>query len=261
MDKFPPWAERLLQKRETAGLLVGLITLGVALLPLNLFAMAVALLSYGVGYELELITKRRDLRWVTLFAFLFALQSIYLGLAVAFVAALIYGYLEVLKRGFYSHATYEAFTTAFISAVYGGVSLYALVYLKSHGTPLLLSLLLTIWATDTLSYYAGKKFGKVHPLKLLSPKKTLEGFIGGLVGGVLVGVVSSLLLGVKGLHPLAWVLIVPLAVAGDLFESFLKRSYGVKDSSTLLGSHGGLLDRFDALILAAVGTAGLFTPP
>jgi len=256
MERLPLWLKRLLQRRETAGLLIGITTLGVIFLPLPLFEVAIALLSFAFGYELELITGRKNLRWVSTTAFLFALHSVYLGLLVAFVAALLYGYFEVARRGYYSQATYHAFTTAFLSAVYGGVAPYSLVYIKMHSLHLLLALVLSVWAADTFAYYVGKRFGKTRVVKHISPNKTLEGFLGGIAAGMFVGVFVSLLLRIEHFNPLLWFVIVKLSILGDLFESFLKRSFGVKDSSDLLGSHGGFLDRFDALLLAALGVAG-----
>ena len=119
---------------------------------------------------------------------------------------------------------------------------------------LTLTTLLLIWATDTFAYYVGKGIGK-HPLApRVSPKKTWEGAIGGAAGAVLVAVVLKLTL----LAFLPWPHLVVIALIcgvvsqlGDLAESKLKRSVDVKDSGTILPGHGGLLDRFDALILAA----------
>lgn len=111
-----------------------------------------------------------------------------------------------------------------------------------------------VWATDIMAYVVGKSIGK-HPLApLISPKKTWEGAIGGAVGAVLAAAVLKLLL----LPFLAWPHVIVLALLcgvfsqlGDLAESRMKRSVGVKDSGTFLPGHGGFLDRFDALILAA----------
>lgn len=119
---------------------------------------------------------------------------------------------------------------------------------------LTLSTFLLIWATDTFAYVAGRAMGK-HPLApSISPKKTWEGAIGGAVAAVVVAVVlKKLLLGF-----LAWPHVIVLALIcgvvsqlGDLAESQLKRSVGAKDSGTLLPGHGGMLDRFDAMTVAA----------
>ncbi len=118
---------------------------------------------------------------------------------------------------------------------------------------LTLAVFLLIWATDITAYYVGKSLGR-HPLApAISPKKTWEGAVGGAVGAVLAAVALKLTL----LAFLAWPHVGVLALlcgvvsqVGDLAESRLKRSVGVKDSGALLPGHGGLLDRFDAMILA-----------
>lgn len=119
---------------------------------------------------------------------------------------------------------------------------------------LTLAVMLLIWGTDILAYYNGRAFGKHLLAPTISPKKTWEGAIGGALGAVAVAVVMKLTL----LAFLPWPHVIALALIcgvisqlGDLAESRLKRSAGVKDSGTILPGHGGLLDRFDAFLLAA----------
>ena len=110
------------------------------------------------------------------------------------------------------------------------------------------------WATDTFAYYVGRSIGKRPLAPAVSPKKTWEGAIGGTAGAVLVGVLLklSILPFISWLHVLMLTLIVAVVgQLGDLAESKMKRAAGVKDSGNLLPGHGGMLDRFDALILAA----------
>lgn len=122
-----------------------------------------------------------------------------------------------------------------------------------EGFLLTLAVFLLIWATDILAYYTGKSIGK-HPLApSVSPKKTWEGSVGGAMGAILVAVALKYTL----LAFLAWPHLIVMALIcgivsqlGDLAESKLKRAVGAKDSGTILPGHGGVLDRFDALILA-----------
>lgn len=111
---------------------------------------------------------------------------------------------------------------------------------------------LLIWANDTGAYLAGISFGRHRLMERISPKKTWEGFFGGLVLAILVAWLLSGWLGAVDRYE--WVIIsVIISVAGtygDLFESMLKRSAGVKDSGSIMPGHGGFLDRFDSTIIS-----------
>ncbi len=110
----------------------------------------------------------------------------------------------------------------------------------------------SVWMFDIASYFAGTIAGKRPFIPSVSPKKTWEGFIGGVLGVAAVGACASLLPGFRLPHSVAIALVAGLAgQAGDLSESIVKREMGVKDSSTLLGGHGGVLDRFDSMAFAA----------
>ncbi len=109
-----------------------------------------------------------------------------------------------------------------------------------------------IWANDVCAYLVGMTVGRRKLFERLSPKKSWEGFFGGLVGAVGAGLAAGHLLGASlaawaGLALVASV----VAVAGDLAESMFKRAAGVKDSGSLIPGHGGVLDRFDAMLLSA----------
>lgn len=111
--------------------------------------------------------------------------------------------------------------------------------------------LASVWAGDTLAYYGGKRFGK-HPLSPLSPKKTWEGFLIGIMAATCVAPIGAHFLGLPPATAALLGGVVGLAApAGDLLESFFKRELGVKDLGTLLPGHGGVLDRCDSLLFAA----------
>ena len=138
---------------------------------------------------------------------------------------------------------------------------WALVWLRSDptlGVAAVLYLLAVAWTTDTASYVGGRSFGGPKLLPSISPKKTWSGFIVGTLTPALVGYAFALVLGGTSPWRLA-LLSVGLALAcqiGDLLESTVKRHFGAKDMSQLIPGHGGLFDRIDSLLLAAV-VAGL----
>ncbi|MBW2170980.1 MAG: phosphatidate cytidylyltransferase [Deltaproteobacteria bacterium] len=123
-----------------------------------------------------------------------------------------------------------------------------------HGVTWVFFLLAVIFAGDTAAYYTGKTFGHHKLSPNISPGKTVEGAVGGLVGNLLVGVPFKIYCFAEfGWGPwLALILVMGvLGQAGDLTESMLKRSAQFKDSGKIFPGHGGLLDRIDALIFAA----------
>jgi phosphatidate cytidylyltransferase len=135
-------------------------------------------------------------------------------------------------------------------------SFYALGWVSADGNyrPLLpLSVIALVWINDTFAYLTGSRLGR-HPMTpRLSPGKTWEGSIGGALFTLLAGWVVYRVTG--AFTPLIWLMLVIivclLGLAGDLFESGLKRKHQVKDTGSLLPGHGGILDRFDSLLLVS----------
>jgi phosphatidate cytidylyltransferase len=116
----------------------------------------------------------------------------------------------------------------------------------------ILLLLLAVWSYDTGAFLVGKRIGRTKFLTHISPSKTIEGLIGGVVAATLVVALMLFALGQSPLHALALGPLTALAAqAGDLAESVIKRAAGVKDSGTLIPGHGGMLDRVDSFIFAA----------
>lgn len=146
---------------------------------------------------------------------------------------------------------------AVFPSLYLGLPIGALVVIRGQqGATGLFLLMLTVMISDTAQYYTGRTFGRRPLASTISPKKTREGAIGGFLFGALAFVViggrwlpePALAMPVRFALGL---ILVAAGIAGDLFESMLKRSAGVKDSSSLIPGHGGVLDRIDALLFAA----------
>jgi phosphatidate cytidylyltransferase len=194
----------------------------------------------------------------------------YVGVALALVAAelgntawMVGGVLVTLPLAFCLKLVSEArqaptvaVSATQLAAFWIGLGLAFLILLRrlpEHGTLALYTVLLAVWAGDTLAYAAGRLLGRHKMAPATSPGKTWEGFVFGTAATVFVAFVAlykqdfltigqSIALGV---------VIAVAAPLGDLFESLLKRDAGVKDSGSILGGHGGVLDRLDAFLFAA----------
>jgi len=126
--------------------------------------------------------------------------------------------------------------------------------LPSHGAGLLIDVLVGTFVTDTAAYATGRMFGSHKLIPAISPNKTVEGLVGGFVIGTMgfwfAGLYQDWLSGVDAL--LIGAAVAAVAPIGDLFESMLKRDLDTKDSGTIFGPHGGLLDRLDAVFFTVV---------
>jgi phosphatidate cytidylyltransferase len=146
-------------------------------------------------------------------------------------------------------------SASIFASLYLGLPIGAMIAIReTRGREVLFLLMLTVFISDTAQYYSGRAFGRRPLAERISPKKTIEGAIGGFVcGGIFLAVVGAWWLPTVPvpLRAALGVTVVALGIAGDLFESMLKRSAGVKDSSALIPGHGGVLDRIDALLFAA----------
>lgn len=257
----------------TALILAPLVLVLVFLGPMWLITLVVAAVAMLAGWEFLALTEHRgakpprvltlgtigllfvgNYQWPDETATLFGLLSIVL---------LVYCTFRSPVERMLSDATASVFALFYL-----GLTLIPLPMLReaTNGPSLLAFLFLTVWAGDTVAMYAGRALGKRKMAPNLSPNKTWAGAIGSVAGAVAV---AGILLGLSS-YLTQWnsvklsfadapwwywlVLAVVVNVAaqiGDLAESALKRSAGVKDSGTLLPGHGGILDRIDALLLAA----------
>jgi phosphatidate cytidylyltransferase len=176
-------------------------------------------------------------------------------LAVVAMALVVAGGLVALASGPPSPAAITRAAVTIMAPIYVGVPLGTMARIRAtDGPAVLFWLLAVIAASDSAQYFTGRAFGRRKLAPLVSPAKTVEGAIGGLVIGALAGVLAgawalpALSLAATGL---AGALLAAVGMGGDLFESLLKRGAGVKDSSSLIPGHGGALDRIDAYLFAA----------
>lgn len=208
--------------------------------PLPLWSIALAVVAY-LGLALPTLLSA----WTMAHA-----------LALAF-ALLVAGITMSLRRGPVSPAM--DLGGQFLLVAYVALPFALLPHLLRDGPELLMGTYFLLWTNDTGAYLVGRAMGRTKLLPAVSPKKTVEG----LVGGVLLTLAVAYGLGQAWtvLSPTAWLacgLVVSIAgTVGDLLESALKRARGVKDSGHVLPGHGGILDRFDGMLLAAPAVAVL----
>lgn len=134
------------------------------------------------------------------------------------------------------------------------ISLMAPILKNNHGTALIIMAYITAWGTDAIAQFAGKGFGKTKFLPNISPNKTLEGSLTGLMGNIVVIAIYAIILNHMDPNIPATATIVCgsicglLGEIGDLFFSYFKRTVGIKDFGKFIAGHGGVLDRFDSVM-------------
>jgi phosphatidate cytidylyltransferase len=183
-----------------------------------------------------------------------AMGSVTATVEVALLSALVVIGTLAVAGGSPGPAVLRDVSASLLPLLYIGLPLGALAAVRLvAGREALMLLLVTVVVSDTAQYYTGRAFGRRPLAPTISPKKTVEGAAGGLVLGTAAMVIGALWL-FPGARPVLLVItgatIVSLGIVGDLFESLLKRSAGVKDSSGLIPGHGGLLDRLDSWLFA-----------
>jgi len=252
-------------KRTLSGALFVALIVGSILLHSLVFLVFFALISGWAVFEFHKLTNNKDIFVHSIFAelgagILFICSYLYASNAVHFPIFSIYGLyvILVLISELYLQKENPIHSLAYFILGQVLVALpFALLnfilFVKGYQPLILLALFVSIWVNDTGAYLVGVTFGKHRLFERISPKKSWEGFVGGALFALLSGYVFSLF--IPEISLLKWFIFSEIVVVfgtyGDLTESLLKRTINIKDSGNVIPGHGGLLDRFDSMLLAA----------
>ncbi len=202
-------------------------------------------LARAAGYRPSLVVTAAAVAYPALAAtgrWTWAWTAALMVVVVAALAALVHD-----RRG---DAIGNAAVDVFGALYVGALPAYLVLARADLGVAAALSLLAIIWANDSAAYLIGVSWGRRKLAPAISPGKSVEGLVAGMAAALVVGIVVARLI---GRPPAAWALlavaVAAAAVVGDLWESAMKRAAGLKDSGALLPGHGGLLDRFDAVLM------------
>jgi len=227
----------------------------VATLGLASVAAALAFMEYAAIMGAIDARVPRTITGVAVVAACVAVGGGYLSIEIILMSALIAVGALAVASGTPTPSVLHGTTAAILPIVYIGMPLGAIAAVRATAGPeALILLMLTIIISDSAQYYTGRAFGRSPLAPAISPKKTREGALGGLVFGTVFMSVAA-----RWVFPEAPVVLIlvagtcitALGIVGDLFESMLKRGAGVKDASHLIPGHGGLLDRIDSWLFAA----------
>jgi phosphatidate cytidylyltransferase len=223
---------------------------------------ALGAIALGIVALTELYGLMRRARPVELAGFLAVAAMVLLAtyedradVLIALVAAVPVAFLLALVRPQLANFSWGIAATM-LGVVWVGLPLAHAVFLRElpHGDGLLLDVLIATFLGDTAAYFGGRTWGRRLLAPDISPNKTVEGLIAGIVGGTLAfwcaGLYQDWLSGVDAL--IIGFMVALVAPLGDLFESAVKRDLEVKDSGKLFGAHGGALDRLDAVFFTVV---------
>jgi phosphatidate cytidylyltransferase len=247
---------RLLSALVLIPLVVGIVWFlpPVATVVLAAAAAALAFVEYVQLAEALGASIPRTISGVAVVGVCIALGYALVPVEIIFLSALIVIGALAVAAGHPGPATLHSTAAALLPLIYLGLPLGCLAAIRViGGREALLLLIATIVVSDSAQYYTGRAFGRHLLAPSISPKKTVEGALGGVVFGTAAMTVGGLRV-FPAASPMLLVLasaaVVALGIVGDLFESLLKRSAGVKDASGLIPGHGGMLDRIDSWLFA-----------
>ncbi|MGM9986523.1 MAG: phosphatidate cytidylyltransferase [Bacillaceae bacterium] len=221
---------------------------------LPFFLLTIALATIGL-YELlrmkgiKIVSVPSVLIFVVLWVLLLPDESIHVNKMAWMlgIVLLILSYTVISKNKF----DFDDVGFLFISVIYVGGGFYYFLQTRMHGVEFIFFALFIIWATDSGAYFVGKAVGKRKLWPEISPNKTIEGSLGGILCAIVVAIVYHFFVSLNVTLPMLIIVTIFASVfgqMGDLVQSAFKRHYGVKDSGNILPGHGGILDRFDSLL-------------
>ncbi len=253
-------------KRTLSGILFVAIIISSIMFNQYTFAVVFAVISAFTIHEFHKLTNNlveiNVNTWLGIGGGLFLFLSSYLYVSgiLSHIVFAVYGLFIVLslvyelfrkKNNPIHNWAYFILAQTFIALPFALLNF--IIFIDNYQPILLLSVFVTIWVNDTGAYLVGVTFGKHRLFERISPKKSWEGFVGGAGFALLSGYIFSLF--IPEISLLNWLILSEIVVVfgtfGDLIESLIKRTVHVKDSGNIIPGHGGLLDRFDSMLLAA----------
>lgn len=252
-----------MQQRVITGVIAGTLFIGLIIFGGLSFTLTIMLLAVIAMIEL---LRMKNIKMNSVFGILslllvgviaapdYWLQLDFLATLTRIDLLLIFIVIFLALTVFTKNAfTFDDVGFVILASFYAGFGFHFLIEtrLLEQGLTLVIFILLLIWSTDSGAYFAGRSFGKRKLWPEISPKKTIEGAIGGLLSALVVGLLYSIFFPIFDSSLKVIIMIIVISIIGqlgDLVESALKRHYSVKDSGTILPGHGGILDRFDSLI-------------
>jgi len=246
-----------LQLRVISAIVLAIVVLALTWfggLPFRLLSAVIALAMFYEWCTMSRTVSNGGYQWLSAVFLAIPVLALVGGMAASTVWLVLAGAIGVsaivgLIRG---QGTWTTFGLAY--AGLSGISLALLRGSETAGLIAILFLFATVWATDIMAYFVGRAVGGPKLAPAISPGKTWSGAAGGTIGGLVAGVLVAAIAGGTNLAVMALValLLSIVSQAGDLFESWVKRRHGVKDSSHLIPGHGGVMDRVDGLVVAAL---------
>lgn len=261
-----------LTKRIIFALIAGPIFLILLWLGGWYFRIAIVIIGLFIQSEMAGIADRAGLSpnmWISYLAGIWIMLSPVLPFSYLWGYVLLLALFLVVTLNKEEDSIKSLFGTLFCS-IYAPLALLSFLHIRNsfgsdeQGIALTLSLVLMVWGNDVFAYFGGRAFGKHLLAPRISPKKTWEGFFSGFIGSGIGLIIIKLIYGNGFPIYILWAVLLIVVVsifgpAGDLAESKMKRFVDLKDSSTLIPGHGGVFDRFDALLMASMAAFILLT--